>query len=74
MKNYPQPSWEEVKQFLENEGFTEIKFPENWYVFMQKGHKNIRIPKIQKISKICLDSIIEASEINKEKFLDELKK
>ena len=74
MKNYPEPSWNEIKNYLENQGFVEIKFPENWYVFMQKGNKNIRIPKLKKISKICLDSIIQASDIDEVEFLAALKK
>ena len=73
MKNFPEPSWEEIKNYLENQGFVEVKFPENWYVFMKKRNKNIRIPKLKKISKICLDSIIQASDIDEEKFITDLK-
>lgn len=73
MKNYLQPSWEDMRKILEKEGFVEIKFPENWYVFMQKGPKNIRIPKLNKIPTTCLESIVEESEIDTKKISDFLK-
>ncbi|MDH5432065.1 MAG: hypothetical protein OEW78_09350 [Nitrosopumilus sp.] len=45
MMDFPEPRWQDIQLFLEKEGFTEIKFDENWYVFMQKGKKNVRIHK-----------------------------
>ena len=72
--DFPEPRWQDIQLFLEKEGFVEIKFDENWYVFMQKGKKNVRIPKLNKISRLCMESIIQASDIDEEKFLDALRK
>ncbi|MDH3657908.1 MAG: hypothetical protein OEM77_07205 [Nitrosopumilus sp.] len=74
MHKNPEPRWQDIQSVLENNGFVEIKFDDNWYVFMQKGKKNIRIPKLNKISKPCLDSIIQASDIDENMFLDALRK
>ena len=74
MIDFPEPRWQDIQLFLEKEGFAEIKFDENWYVFMQKGKKNVRIPKLNKISRPCLESIIQSSDIDEEKFLDALRK
>ncbi len=74
MNYFPEPSWQDIQSFLEKEGFVEIKFNENWYVFMQKGNKNIRIPKLSKISRPCLESIIQASDVDRDSFLNSLKK
>ena len=67
MIDFLEPRWQYMQSFLEK-GFTEIKFDENWYVFMQKGKKNVRIPKLNKISRPCLESIIQASDIDEKKF------
>lgn len=74
MIDFLEPRWQDIQLFLEKEGFVEIKFDENWYVFMQKGKKNVRIPKLNKISRPCLESVIQASDIDEEKFLDALRK
>lgn len=74
MSDFPKPSWQDIQLFLEKEGFVEIKFDENWYVFMQKDKKNVRIPKLGKISRPCLESIIQASDIDEEIFLEALRK
>jgi hypothetical protein len=73
MNDFPEPDWQDVQSFLEKEGFVEIKFDDYWYVFMQKDKKNIRIPKLNKISRPCLESIIQASDVNEKKFLDALR-
>ncbi len=74
MIDFLEPRWQDIQLFLEKEGFVEIKFDENWYVFMQKGKKNVRVPKLNKISRPCLESVIQASDIDEEKFLDALRK
>jgi len=33
MNDFPEPDWQDVQSFLEKEGFVEIKFDENWYIF-----------------------------------------
>ena len=73
MNDFPEPDWQDVQTFLEKEGFVEIKFDENWYVFMQKGKRNVRIPKLNKIFRPCLESIIQASDIDEKMFLDALR-
>ena len=74
MNDFPEPNWQDVQSFLEKEGFVEIKFDENWYVFMQKKKKYVRIPKLNKISRPCLESIIQASDVDEKMFLDALRK
>jgi len=37
MDNFPEPSWQNIQSVLKDNGFVEIKFDENWYIFMQKG-------------------------------------
>ena len=74
MSDFPEPSWQDIQLFLEKEGFVEIKFDENWYVFMQKDKKNVRIPKLSKIPRSCLESIIQASDIDEKIFLEALRK
>jgi len=74
MSTFPEPTWQNIQLFLEKEGFVEIKFEDNWYVFLQKGKKNVRIPKLNRISRPCLESIIQASDIDEKMFLDAMRK
>ena len=74
MSDFSEPSWQDIQLFLKKEGFVEIKFDENWYVFMQKDKKNVRIPKLSKIFRPCLESIIQASDIDEKIFLEALRK
>jgi len=43
MNDFPEPTWQDIQLFLEKDDFVEIKFGENWYVFMQNEKKNVRI-------------------------------
>jgi len=40
---------------------------------MQKEKKNVRIPNLNKISRPCLENIIQASDIDEERLLDALR-
>lgn len=69
--NYPELSWKQIKQVLENNGFAEIKFNDRHYVHLQKGPINVRIVKVEKVPRLYLNHIINETEVPVEAFIEQ---
>ena len=66
--DYPELSWKQIQQVLKNKGFVELKFDDKHYVYLQKGGKNVRVVKVEKVPRLYLDHIINETDVPIEDF------
>jgi predicted RNA binding protein YcfA (HicA-like mRNA interferase family) len=67
--DYPELSWKQILQVLENNGFVEKENNDRHYVHLQKDLKNVRILKVEKIPRLFLHYIINETKIPIEDFI-----
>ena len=67
--DYPELSWKHIQQVLKNKGFVELKFDDKHYVHLQKGDKNVRVVKVEKVPRLYLDHIINETDVALEDFI-----
>ena len=67
--DYPELSWKQIQQVLKNKGFVELKFDDKHYVHLQKGSKNVRVVKVDKVPRLYLDHIINETDVALEDFI-----
>lgn len=69
VKDYPELSWKQIQQTLENRGYVEISMNDRHYVHLEKDTKNIRIIKLEKVPRLFLDYIIRETKIPIDDFI-----
>ncbi|KEQ55982.1 hypothetical protein SCCGRSA3_00854 [Marine Group I thaumarchaeote SCGC RSA3] len=70
IKDYPELSWKQIQQVLENKGYVEIQMNEKCYIHLQKDKKNVRIIKVEKVPRLFLQHIINETRIPIEAFVN----
>ena len=71
--DYPELSWKQIRHVLQKNGFEELKTDDKWYVHMQKGKKNIKIIKLNKIPKLFLQYVVDETKVPINYFIEQTK-